>query len=107
MTAKLEDLGLEVTEGSVEVGETYPLYGMITDFLGVGESGKTEVMLNFSIKLTMNITDADKIELLKDKSFEPGIFFTTVKEIDYDRDDYKVAGDCQTVVFGKTTTPVV
>jgi hypothetical protein len=91
-----EKFGLEVTTGDVEVGETYPIYGMITKVLSEAP-GSVIVEINFSIKATMTIPDALKIELLKERAFEPGIFVSTVTS----KDDAGLSVDCSTVVFGK------
>lgn len=91
-----EKFGLEVSTGEVEVGCTYPIYGMITKLLDEAP-GKISVELNFSIHAIMNIPDQDKIELLKERAFEPGIFVSTVTS----KDDDGIKVDCSTVVFGK------
>lgn len=91
-----DKFGLEVTSGDVEVGQTYPIYGMITKVLSETE-GSVIVEINFAIKATMTIPDATKIELLKERAFEPGIFVSTVTS----KDDSGISVDCATVVFGK------
>lgn len=90
-----EKFGLEVTTGEVEVGKTYPIYGMITKILN-DIPGGVEVELNFSIRANMAIPDTTKIELLKERAFEPGIFVSTVKS-----KETGIEVDCSTVVFGK------
>jgi hypothetical protein len=90
-----EKFGLEVTAGEVKVGQTYPIYGMITKFLGE-ESGHVEIEINFSIRAHVSVPDIKKIELLKQRAFEPGIFVSTV----ISNDEYIVV-NCSTVVFGK------
>jgi hypothetical protein len=55
-----EKFGLEVTTGDVEVGETYPIYGMITKVLSE-TPGSVIVEINFSIKATMTIPDTLKV----------------------------------------------
>lgn len=92
-----EKFGLEVAAGEVEVGQTYPIYGMITKFL-CEDPGSVIVEINFSIQAHMNIPEGDKIEILKRRSFEPGIFISTVRSKDQEEG---VVVDCQTVVFGK------
>jgi len=84
-----------VTTGEVEIGQTYPIYGMITKLLDE-TPGKVLVEINFSIKANMAIPDKDKIELLKQRAFEPGIFVSTVTS-----KDNGIAVDCSTVVFGR------
>jgi len=82
-----EKYGLEVSTGEVEVGGTYPIYGMITKVLNEFD-GKVEA--------TMSIQDSTKINVLKERAFEPGIFVATVTS-----KDGGVKVDCGTVVFGK------
>ncbi len=90
-----EKFGLEVTSGEVEVGKTYPIYGMITKFLDE-EQGAVIVELNFNIVAKMAVPDEAKIELLKQRAFEPGIFVGEVVE-----NDDRIVVDCSTVIFGK------
>lgn len=90
-----EKFGYEVKFGEVEVGTTYPLYGMITKVLD-DTPGHVVVELNFSIRANMAIPDASKVELLKERAFEPGIFVSTVKI-----KEPSIEVDCSTVVFGK------
>ena len=91
-----EKFGLEVTSGEVEIGQTYPIYGMITKVLSE-DPGHVCVELNFSIKANMTIPDTGKVELLKERAFEPGIFVSTVTS----KNDGGISVDCSTVVFGK------
>lgn len=90
-----DKFGLEVTSGEVEIGKTYPIYGMITKVLS-DTPGEVVVELNFSIRANMAIPDTTKIELLKERAFEPGIFVSTVKS-----KEAGVCVDCSTVVFGR------
>lgn len=90
-----EKFGLEVSNGDVEVGQTYPIYGMITKIIEQSQ-GKVIVELNFSIEATMTIPEDTKIETLKERAFEPGIFVSTVTS-----KEEGVKVDCSTVVFGK------
>jgi len=93
-----EKYGLEVAAGEVEVGKTYPIYGMITKVLDE-TPGHVVVEINFSITANMVVPERDKIELLKERAFEPGIFIATVID---KQPTIKV--DCQTVVFGRRQT---
>ncbi|MBN8550194.1 MAG: hypothetical protein J0M12_12825 [Deltaproteobacteria bacterium] len=90
-----EKFGLEVTSGDVEIGQTYPIYGMITKLID-DTPGNVIVEINFSIRANMAIPDQDKVELLKQRAFEPGIFVSTVKT-----KDPGLHVDCSTVVFGR------
>jgi len=90
-----EKFGYEVKFGEVEIGTTYPLYGMITKILD-DTPGHVVVELNFSITANMTIPDQEKVNLLKERAFEPGIFVSTVVH-----KDPKITVDCSTVVFGK------
>ena len=90
-----EKYGLEVTSGEVEIGQTYPIYGMITEILN-DTPGEVVVKINFSITAHMEIPDQEKVDLLKQRSFEPGIFVSTVRS-----KEEGITVDCSTVVFGK------
>jgi hypothetical protein len=90
-----EKFGLEVTNGEVDIGGTYPIYGMITKFLDE-VPGQIIVELNYSIRCSMAIPDKEKIELLRERAFEPGIFISTVTS-----KDNGIQVDCNTVVFGR------
>jgi len=90
-----EKFGLSVEHGKPEVGGVYPLYGMITKFLSE-EVGNVVVELNFNIELKLNIDSADKVEIIKSRAFEPGIFVTEIIQI-----EGGIKGDCTTVVFGR------
>jgi hypothetical protein len=90
-----EKFGLEVRTGNVEVGKTYPIYGMITNFIGEATE-HIIVELNFNIIAKMLIPDASKVNILKQRAFEPGIFVGTVLE-----NDDKLTVECSTVIFGR------
>jgi len=99
VSAPTEDLfnklGLSVQYGRVEVGQTYPIYGMITEFL-CEDLGAVVVMVNHNIEVFMGIDDLDKVNVLKNRSFDPGIFICVI-----DQAEPVVKGTCTTVVFGK------
>ena len=90
-----EKFGLEVSTGEVEVGNTYPIYGMITKIIS-DTPGNVVVEINFSIRANMSIPDNDKVNILKERAFEPGIFVSTVTS-----KEPSVTVDCSTVVFGR------
>lgn len=91
-----EKYGLEVQASSeLEVGKSYPIYGMITKIID-DTPGSVMVELNFSIKCEMEISEPEKIELLKSRAFEPGIFVSEVKDL---TDGVLIY--CKTVVYGK------
>lgn len=93
-----EQFGLEVASGEVEIGKTYPIYGMITKFIS-DEPGRVIVEINFHIQAVMAIPEVEKVNLIKQRAFEPGIFVSTIVEKD---ESIKVR--CSTVVFGRRTT---
>lgn len=93
-----EKHGLEVQSGEVEVGQTYPIYGMITKIIN-DTPGSVIVELNFNIQASLSITEQDKVELIKARAFEPGIFVSTVVS----KEPF-VSVDCTTVIFGKKQT---
>lgn len=91
-----DKLGLTVQFGEVEIGQTYPIYGMITDFL-CDVPGAVTVVVNHNIELAMELEDADKIEILKNRVFDPGIFVSTIEQT-----TPTIKGRCTTAVFGKS-----
>lgn len=95
-----EKLGLKVDSAVPEVGETYPLYGIITNIISESD-GALEVVLNFNIKLKLNVKDAEQRNIIRERAFEPGIFVTNILKKYEDGEDFSFAGDCTTVVFGK------
>jgi hypothetical protein len=95
-----DKLGLSVQYGEVEVGQEYPIYGIITDFL-CDVPGKVTVMVNHNIELAMDIQDAEKVTLLKNRAFDPGIFVSIIEQT-----TPTIKGRCTTAVFGKTQTEI-
>jgi hypothetical protein len=91
----LEKFGLEVSTGKVEVGQTYPIYGMITKIIQDYPLAVI-VEINFSIIANLSISQEDQVNIIKERSFEPGIFVSTVKT-----SEPQIEVDCSTVVFGK------
>ena len=76
-------------------GETYPLYGMITKIIDETPK-KVKVEINHSIHAVMHIPEPDKIRLLKERAFEPGIFVAKVIT-----KEPTIIVEVSTVVFGK------
>lgn len=90
-----DQLGLEVAHGDVEVGNTYPIFGMITRLID-DTPGHVVAEINHSIIANMNVTEASRVEILKERAFESGIFVSTVVQ-----KEPKVEVDCQVVIFGR------
>ena len=90
-----ELLGLEVRPGAVEVGETYPIFGMITDLSSEVE-GRVTAELNHNITAYISVEDSAKVDLLKQKAFETGIFVCRVLAT-----NPRLEVECQAVIFGK------
>ena len=90
-----EKFGLEISHGEVEIGGTYPIYGMITKIISE-DLGNVIVELNFSIEAKLHIDNTEKLEIIKQRAFEPGIFVSSVVA-----KDPKVSVECSTVVFGR------
>ncbi len=90
-----DELGLEVAQGEVEIGKTYPIFGMITKLID-DEPGHVVAEINYNIIATMNIPDKARVEVLKERAFEAGIFFSTVTS-----KEPNISVDCQTVIFGR------
>ena len=102
-----EEAGLEVKYSEVEVGQVYPIYGMVTDIIeNQGEDLK--IVVNWSILLTIYKVSDEKKDLIKGRAFEPGIFLSKItNKIDtlVENDvKYSIEGECSTVVFGKKQT---
>ena len=90
-----EEFGLKVTQGEVEVGNTYPIFGMITRFID-DIPGKVVAEINYNIEAKFNVPDSTKLELLKERAFESGIFVSKVVS-----KEPVVKVECKTVIFGK------
>jgi hypothetical protein len=91
-----EKFGLEVQEGEVEVGKSYPIYGVITKFID-DTPGQVVVELNFKITAKLNVHEQDKVNTLKQRALEPGIFVVHVVS----KNDHELVVECSTVIFGK------
>lgn len=89
------DFGLELVHGTVEIGKTYPIYGMITDIIST-EPGQVVAQINRNIIARINISDSEKIETLRDRAFESGIFVSRITET-----EPQVEVECKTIIFGK------
>ena len=94
------DLGLSLEYRDVEVGQLYPIYGAITKFIS-DEPGNIVVMINDQIEATLNVIDDDKIGVLKQRTFDSGIFLCTITE-----KGLTIKADCTTVIFGKSNDTV-
>ena len=92
----LEGFGLKVAHGRVEVGNTYPIFGMITKLLE-GEDGEVLVELNNNIHAKMSITDPERLAVLRKKAFETGIFISRVVAT-----EPVLEVECRAVIFGKS-----
>ena len=90
-----EKLGLQIAHGPVEIGKTYPIYGIITKLIS-DKPGDIIAEINYNIHAKMAIPDPEKIELLKQRAFETGIFISTIKAL-----EPVIQVDCQTVIFGR------
>src|SRR5262245_3452404 len=90
-----DKLGLEITQGDVEVGQTYPIFGMITKLID-DRPGQVVAEINHNIIANMNVTDPERVEILRERAFESGIFVSTVVA-----KEPKIEVDCQVVIFGR------
>jgi hypothetical protein len=90
-----QELGLKVAPGEVAIGETYPLFGMITKVFD-DLPGKLICELNFGIRANLFISDNSVRSTIKERIFESGIFVSTVVG-----KEPQIEVNCQTVVFGK------
>lgn len=95
-----DDLGVSIQESTVELGGTYPLYGMITQFISK-QPGNVVVMINNQVEVRMSLDDLDKIDILSRRAFDPGIFVCTITQT-----SPNIKAECTTVVFGKNENAV-
>ncbi len=92
------ELGIAVEEGQIEVGKVYPIFGMITRIDEESQNdSKITVEINHNIVAIMNLKTEDRLNILKEKAFETGIFVAKVLEL-----EPKIQVDCQAVIFGRT-----
>ena len=91
----LDALGLEVTRSEVQVGSTYPIFGMITQFKN-DTPGEVVAEVNHNITVHLNLKDQDRVDVLKKKAFETGIFISRVLAV-----EPEVEVECKKVIFGK------
>jgi len=99
------DIGHKPTS-ELEIGTNYPLYGMITKFISE-DPEDLRVELNFNTLLRMTGLSPEKLELLRARAFEPGIFVATIDVVNQTDDfstteGYGIHASCSTVVFGKS-----
>jgi len=90
-----EEFGLEVAQGDIQIGSTYPIFGMITNVIN-DTPGEVLVEINFNIQARMKITDAVRIDMLKERAFESGIFVSTIVA-----KKPAIEVECQTVIYGR------
>lgn len=85
---------LTVEKGDVEIGRTYPLYGLITDILDDSLDNFT-IQISGGVCLRCSLKDEAAIQTIKERAFEPGIFVAEITSVE------PVEGNCSTIVFGK------
>lgn len=79
---------------SMVIGETYPVYGMITGIVSE-VPGQLTVKINNSINAVFPLNNKSDIELVKSRAFEPCIFVSKVVQ------DYPMyVVNVTTVIFG-------
>ena len=96
MSKTLDEIGLEVTTIQPKIGDKLPIYGMITKILSETETGLV-VELNYNLKLTINDATLEKIKIIKERIFEPGIFISEITRIT----DNQYEATSITVIFGQ------
>lgn len=89
-----DELKMEVFQREVQVGATYPIFGMITE-IEEHESGAIYAQINSNIRARLNQIDHGKLEFLRERAFESGIFVSTVTA-----KGEKIEVDCKTIIFG-------
>lgn len=96
-----DDLGLSVEFGEVQVGQVYPIYGIITNIMSE-EPGNVVITINDNITATLNVVEQEKIDALKNRTFDPGIFLCMITAVN----SSSILADCSTVIFGKNNNVV-
>ena len=89
-------LGLTAETSAVEVGKTYPIFGVITE-LEQKECGRVVAVVNSGIVIKMNIPNEKTVRVLRERAYESGIFISKVTSV-----GDKIEADCKTVIFGKS-----
>lgn len=84
---------VEVNKANVTLGETYPLYGMITRIVHE-EPGSTTIEINNQILAHISVSD-EYLTLLKKRAFEPAIFIAKITSTQ------PLECVCSTIIFGK------
>lgn len=84
----------QVRNDDAVVGNIYPIYGMIT---GIVEEGEDYIIIEINQKIRARITNSEvqKLEQIKYKIFEAGIFVSSLVS----KEPLEV--ECKVVIFGK------
>lgn len=90
-----EKFNLELTTGSLELGKTYPLFGIITKIIRE-RPGEIWVEINRGISARVRMSDPKGVVQLKERLFESGIFVSSVTKLDPD-----IEVECETIIFGR------
>lgn len=100
-----EKFGLSVQSNPVEIGKTYPIYGMITA-IELEEPTQLTVIINNHIRATLNIRDENHLNLVRERAMEPGIFVATFIEelVVTENNPISHLASVKTIVFGKKRT---
>jgi len=90
----------QIILGKAEVGKTYPLFGYVSEIISEGSDTEDVVVRinNDNIILRMKKVGGERLDVMKDRAFESGIFIATVVEI---TEDNGIIADCQTVIYGR------
>jgi len=89
----IDKMGIEVKQGKVTVGETYPLYGIITRIVD-DMPGCTTIEINNQVLAHISVSN-EYLELLKKRAFEPAIFIAKITRCE------PIECECSTIIFGK------
>jgi hypothetical protein len=81
-----------------EIGKVYPIYGMITEI--ISEKPFT-ILINNQIEGVCTLEDPEKIQTVKNRMLECGIFLT---KIESKKDNNVFVGQIETIIFGKKQT---
>lgn len=95
-TEFFDKMGLVLRHQEVEVGNTYPIFGMITA-ISDETPGGVVAELNHSIVVRLNLSEGEHVDLLKKRAFETGIFIAKVLST-----EPRLEVECSTVIFGRS-----
>lgn len=97
----IDPIEFSLKNQNVHIGETYPIYGKITDIIESSD-GQIILLVNDNVELTLSVEDDYTLSELLSQCFEPGIFVSTIDSL-----DTNIKGTCTAIVFDRKTQPII